>query len=93
MASQNFTSEPSTYTSTPPSTAPTTTSSTTAPKPPRRRLSAHAEADAARAMEHTNSWTPVIERRCSWSKEDEKHEHHLTKIEEVKTGPGFTERK
>ncbi|KAL6401329.1 hypothetical protein AUP68_15197 [Ilyonectria robusta] len=57
-----------------------------------RRMSAHVEAYAARAMRRTNSWTPVFERRQSWSKEDHKHVMHMAYIDGVKTGPGFTER-
>ncbi|KAH8653013.1 hypothetical protein BGZ61DRAFT_374288 [Ilyonectria robusta] len=55
-------------------------------------MSAHVEAYAARAMRRTNSWTPVFERRQSWSKEDHKHVMHMAYIDGVKTGPGFTER-
>lgn len=55
-------------------------------------MSAHVEAYAARAMRRTNSWTPVFERRQSWSKEDHKHVMHIAYIDSVKTGPGFTER-
>ncbi|KAH7134628.1 hypothetical protein B0J13DRAFT_85767 [Dactylonectria estremocensis] len=67
---------------------------TAAPAPPSfgRRMSAHAEADAARAMRHTSRWTPIFERRQSWSKEDQKHAMHLADIDSVKTGPGFSER-
>lgn len=55
--------------------------------------SAHAAADAARAMQHTNSWKPSFERRQSWSKEDQKRELQMSSINDhVKTGPGFTER-
>ncbi|KAF7549705.1 hypothetical protein G7Z17_g6204 [Cylindrodendrum hubeiense] len=57
-----------------------------------RRMSAHAEADAARAMRRTNSWTPVYQRRQSWNKEDQKHAMQMATIDAVKTGPGFTER-
>ncbi|KAM9878006.1 hypothetical protein VDGL01_07935 [Verticillium dahliae] len=56
--------------------------------------SPHAAAEAARAMEHTNSWTPpAFERRQSWKQEDQKRELQMSHINErVKTGPGFTER-
>lgn len=64
--------------------------------PPKRRQSAHAAADAARAMDHTNSWQPAplsFTRRQSWSKEDQKRELQMGLIQDdVKTGPGFTER-
>ncbi|KAH6894591.1 hypothetical protein B0T10DRAFT_480817 [Thelonectria olida] len=55
-------------------------------------MSAHAEADATRAMHRTNSWTPAYERRQSFSKEDHKHAMHMASIGAVKTGPGFSER-
>jgi hypothetical protein len=55
--------------------------------------SAHAAADAARAMQHTNSWQPSFQRRQSWSKEDQKRELQMSTINDAaKTGPGFTER-
>lgn len=39
-------------------------------------------------------WKPASnQRRHSWSKEDHKRELHITAIEGVKTGPGFTEHK
>lgn len=60
------------------------------------RRQSHAEADAARAMDHTNSWTPTtasFTRRQSWKREDQKHELHMTGVlADVKTGQGFTER-
>ncbi|CAM1503223.1 Fc.00g079990.m01.CDS01 [Cosmosporella sp. VM-42] len=86
-----YTAEPETYdqTTTSSSSAPTETSSSQ----PRRRLSAHAQADAARAMQHTNSWKPVYERRQSFSKEDQKHVLCMRSVGiEVKTELGFTER-
>ncbi|POR32579.1 Protein PLM2 [Tolypocladium paradoxum] len=58
-----------------------------------RRSSTHAEADAARAMDHTNSWTPSRDRRQSWSKEDQKHAAQMSTIDDVQTGPGFTEKR
>ncbi|KAH6997317.1 hypothetical protein EDB80DRAFT_727591 [Ilyonectria destructans] len=57
-----------------------------------RRMSAHAEADAARAISHTNNWTPVFEHCHKWNSEDRKHAMHMVNIGAVKTGPGFTER-
>ncbi|KAH7146325.1 hypothetical protein EDB81DRAFT_794910 [Dactylonectria macrodidyma] len=72
---------------------PPTGSSPAPPSPTSgRRMGAHAEADAARAMRHTSSWTPMFERRQSWSKEDQKHAMHMADIDSVKTGPGFSER-
>lgn len=55
--------------------------------------STHAEADAARAMDHTNSWTPSLDRRQSWSKEDQKRACQMPAMDGVKTGPGFTEKR
>ncbi|KAF4439293.1 hypothetical protein FACUT_4230 [Fusarium acutatum] len=62
------------------------TSSPAAPTSP------SAQAGADRCMRHTNSWTPSIQRRQSWSPEEQKHEMHMNKIGQVATGPGFTER-
>ncbi|KPM36526.1 hypothetical protein AK830_g10054 [Neonectria ditissima] len=84
--SQKFTAEPLSYTSSS-AAAPALSSSSS-----RRRMSAHDEADAARAMRRTNSWTPVYQRRQSFNKEDLKHAMCLADIDAVKTGPGFTER-
>ncbi|KAH7131026.1 hypothetical protein EDB81DRAFT_763687 [Dactylonectria macrodidyma] len=69
-----------------------TTDSGPSHDPPRRRLSAHAQADAARAIQRTNSWKPVIDRRQSWSIQDMKHEMHMLSITTVTPGPGFTEK-
>lgn len=55
-------------------------------------VSPSAQAGADRAMRHTNSWTPSIPRRQSWSPQDQKHELHMAKIEIVETNPGFSER-
>ncbi|GKU05042.1 hypothetical protein FLAG1_07615 [Fusarium langsethiae] len=55
-------------------------------------ISPSAQAGADRCMRHTNSWTPSIQRRQSWSPEERKHEMHMDKIGQVNTGPGFTER-
>ncbi|KAM5345087.1 hypothetical protein ACJ41O_010949 [Fusarium nematophilum] len=54
-----------------------------------------AQAGADRCMRHTNSWTPSfapVQRRHSWSAEDQKHQMHMAKINDVCTGPGFSER-
>ncbi|KAK1640711.1 hypothetical protein BDP81DRAFT_311745 [Colletotrichum phormii] len=40
----------------------------------------------------TNSWKPSFERRQSWNQEDQKRALQMSRIEDVKTGPGFTER-
>ena len=50
------------------------------------------DAGAARAMDSTNSWKPSFERRQSWNKEDQKRALQMTGIDNVKTGPGFSER-
>ena len=55
-------------------------------------LSPHAAALAARAMEATNSWKPSINRRQSWSKEDQKHKLQMSRVGDVVIGPGFSER-
>ncbi|OLN95833.1 hypothetical protein CCHL11_02689 [Colletotrichum chlorophyti] len=52
----------------------------------------HSASEAARVIERTNSWKPSFERRQSWNKEDQKRELQMSHIDEVKTGPGFTER-
>ncbi|KAL0768865.1 hypothetical protein CaCOL14_008174 [Colletotrichum acutatum] len=39
----------------------------------------------------TNSWIPSFERRQSWNHEDQKHVLQMSHIDDVKTGPGFTE--
>ncbi|KAK0375753.1 uncharacterized protein CCOS01_13267 [Colletotrichum costaricense] len=40
----------------------------------------------------TSSWKPSFERRQSWNQEDQKRALQMSHIEDVKTGPGFTER-
>ncbi|KAF6812017.1 hypothetical protein CPLU01_14989 [Colletotrichum plurivorum] len=75
-------------------TAMNNTTETAAPRaaPPSSNPSTHSAADAARAIERTNSWKPSFERRQSWNKEDQKRELQMSHIDNVKTGPGFTER-
>lgn len=52
------------------------------------------EVAAAHAVEHAASWTPSLDRRMSWSREDQKRELHAAQIiDDVTTGPGFSERK
>ncbi|KAH8662695.1 hypothetical protein BGZ61DRAFT_143995 [Ilyonectria robusta] len=87
---QTITAEPGSYTTNTSPTISNTTSPSILQNNPHRRLSAHAQADAARAMRHTDSWTP-IERRQSWSREDQKHELQMTGIKDTEMGPGFTE--
>lgn len=58
-----------------------------------RRHSAAAQAQAARAVAATASWKPNLDRRQSWSKEDQKHQLHMSRVEDVRPGcPGFSER-
>lgn len=58
-----------------------------------RRLSAAAQAQAARAMAATASWVPNLERQQTWSKEDQKHELQMNRVEDVRPGcPGFSAR-
>lgn len=100
VSEQVITEEPDSYNA---STSPTTsthsntfelstTGSNPSHGPPRRRMSAHAQADAARAIHRTNSWKPAVERRQSWSMQDMKHEMHMLSITTVTPGPGFTEK-
>lgn len=49
----------------------------------------HAAAAAQRTT--TTSWTPNFERRQSWSAQDRKHELQMAAVDDVGTGPGFTE--
>lgn len=79
----------------PPDASPTTATTATSATAtfPHQYRSAHAATEAARAMEHTNSWKPSHARRQSWNKEDMKHHVQMGGIHEVRTGPGFTELK
>ncbi|TKW55909.1 hypothetical protein CTA1_10962 [Colletotrichum tanaceti] len=54
--------------------------------------SSHATAAPPQIVERTNSWKPSFERRQSWNQEDQKRELQMSHIDDVKTGPGFTER-
>ncbi|KAJ6444997.1 MFS multidrug transporter [Purpureocillium lavendulum] len=49
-------------------------------------------AAAARAMDHTNAWQPSLDRRQSWSKEDQKHVLQMSSLDGAKTAPGFSEK-
>ncbi|OAA58690.1 hypothetical protein ISF_06473 [Cordyceps fumosorosea ARSEF 2679] len=40
----------------------------------------------------TSSWSPDLQRRQSWSAQDRKHELHMAAVDDVRTGPGFSER-
>ncbi|KAI5462007.1 hypothetical protein BGZ63DRAFT_403276 [Mariannaea sp. PMI_226] len=62
------------------------------PAAPRRRLSAHAQADVDRAIQRTQQWVPDYERRQSWSREDMKHELHIMAISTISTCSNFTEK-
>jgi hypothetical protein len=52
----------------------------------------HSEEDARRGMSHVESWIPQFNRRQSWSKEEHKHALQMSRVQDVKTGPGFSER-
>lgn len=52
----------------------------------------HTEADAQRGMSCVDSWKPQFNRRQSWSKEEHKHALQMSRVGNVKTGPGFSER-
>jgi len=52
----------------------------------------HSATDAQRGMSHVHSWTPQFNRRQSWSKEEHKHALQMSRVGDVKTGPGFSER-
>ena len=57
--------------------------------------STHAAADAARAMKHTQGWTPIFNRRQSWSREDQKRELLMKVVVQdgaCEKGIGFTEK-
>jgi hypothetical protein len=60
--------------------------------PPPTMTSPHMLADGQRAMSHTNDWQPMLNRRQSWSKEDQKRFLQMSGIGGVTTGPGFSER-
>ncbi|VUC21745.1 unnamed protein product [Clonostachys rosea] len=58
-------------------------------RPAKQTEAAHPKTDAAHptdtaaaqhALEHTNSWTPKLDRRQSWSKEDQKRALQMTGI-------------
>ncbi|KZZ99539.1 hypothetical protein AAL_02111 [Moelleriella libera RCEF 2490] len=38
------------------------------------------------------AWKPALDRRQSWNKEDQKRAVQMTAVDEVKAGPGFTEK-
>ncbi|KAM6518728.1 hypothetical protein FSOLCH5_007490 [Fusarium solani] len=70
------------------------TSTESPTSPTQTPVSPSAQAGADRCMRHTNSWTPdfgPVQRRQSWSAEDQKHQLHMAKIDHVATGPGFSE--
>ncbi|KZL79416.1 hypothetical protein CI238_01352 [Colletotrichum incanum] len=66
-----------------PQATPDTSNYTTSP---------HAISAPPQIIERTNSWKPSFERRQSWNKEDQKRQLQMSHIDDVKTGPGFTER-
>lgn len=57
-----------------------------------RPATTHVQADAARAIDHTNAWKPALDRRQSWNKEDQKHALQMSAVAGANTGPGFTEK-
>ena len=52
----------------------------------------HTATDAKRGMSHVEEWKPSFERRQSWDKEEHKHAMQMSRVQDVKTGPGFSER-
>ncbi|OAA35928.1 hypothetical protein NOR_07736 [Metarhizium rileyi] len=48
---------------------------------------------SARAMSTIDAWKPSFDRRQSWSKEDQKHALHMSAVDGVQEGHGFTEKK
>jgi hypothetical protein len=79
------------------STASTSIPSHPAPKDPASVSSGTAvegrtDPGAARALDGANAWKPSFERRQSWNKEDQKRALQMTGIDNVKTGPGFSEK-
>ncbi|KAK2028014.1 hypothetical protein LX32DRAFT_640407 [Colletotrichum zoysiae] len=52
----------------------------------------HATSAPPQVVERTNNWKPSFGRRQSWNQEDQKRELQMSHIDDVKTGPGFTER-
>ncbi|GJC78394.1 hypothetical protein ColLi_01232 [Colletotrichum liriopes] len=63
-----------------------------APNTSNYTMGPHATSVPPQIIERTNSWKPSFERRQSWNKEDQKRELQMSHIDDVKTGPGFTER-
>jgi hypothetical protein len=52
----------------------------------------HSATDAQRGMSHVDAWKPQFNRRQSWNKEEHKHALQMSRVGDVKTGPGFSER-
>ena len=75
-----------------PTDADTTTTGTTTTDTSTGTTRRSNDTPAARhAMAHTDSWKPCIDRRQSWSKEDQKRELQMSGIADG-GGAGFTER-
>lgn len=55
--------------------------------------SPHVAADAQRVMSATQAWKPALDRRQSWDNQEYKRELQMSRIGDVQTGQGFTERK
>lgn len=51
------------------------------------------QSDSDRGMRNTSAWKPRFDRRQSWNKEDQKHDLQMTGLQDVKSGPGFSENK
>ena len=49
-------------------------------------------AEAERAMGSAAAWKPALDRRQSWNRQEHKHELQMSKVGDVKEGPGFSER-
>lgn len=71
------------------SKAPSLTQQLTSPVSP---ATPHSATDAQRGMSHVDAWKPLFNRRQSWNKEEHKHALQMSRVGDVKTGPGFSER-
>ncbi|KAI3543699.1 hypothetical protein CSPX01_06022 [Colletotrichum filicis] len=69
-----------------------TTSPTSSSSNNNKQSSPSATTPRAIVESTTSSWKPSFERRQSWNQEDQKRALQMSHIEDVKTGPGFTER-
>jgi len=83
------TKQPPSHINTSSSTTPSLTQELTSQVSP---TTPHSAADAQRGMSHVDAWKPQFNRRQSWSKEEHKHALQMSRVGDVKTGPGFSER-